>query len=127
MRTLAVAALLSLVCYGAPAQDAQRAPPGVTSMENVGSYVRYLRVVAMARSCDLRTQDWEKMRQAKLTDLIIRAVNRAAPGGVPLDGASLAAGASIAAGQEAVSSAPSICEALKPTVDELDAAMPQDP
>ena len=127
MRAIATAATLSLVCYCAQAQDAQRAPPVVTSMENVESYVGYLRVAAMARSCGLRTAEWEKLRQAKLAELITRAVSKAPPAGAPLDGPSLVVGAEIAAGQEARSPAPAVCEALKPMVDELDAALPQDP
>ena len=127
MRGLAAAATLFLICSGAQAQDAQRAPPAVTTMENVDSYVGYLRVTAMARSCGLRTAEWEKMRQTGLTNMIIRAVSKAPPAGERLDGASLAAGASIAAGQEARSPASAACEAIKPLVDELDASMPQDP
>ena len=125
MRILTAA--LTLVCCAAQAQDARQAPPTVTSLENVEAYVGYLRITAQARACGLRTVEWEKARQQKVTDLIVRAVSMAPPGGARLDGASLAAGAVIAAGQEARSPGPSACEALKPAIDELDAALPQDP
>ncbi|MBP0496530.1 hypothetical protein [Roseomonas indoligenes] len=118
---------MAMFSIGAQAQDAQREAPAVTGFSNVEAYVGYIRLAAQARVCGFRTAEWEKTQQAKVTALIVRAVSRAPAGAVPTDGRSLAAGAVMAAAQEAKDLPPTRCESLKQAVDEFDAAVPQDP
>jgi hypothetical protein len=120
MPRLAIITAVSALTAGAQAQ------PAVDSIANVEAYVAYVRLVAKARDCGLRNAEWETLQHAKLATLIGRAVS-AAGGTVPApDGASLAAGAVIAAGQEARSFPRPLCETLQPLIDELDAALPSD-
>jgi hypothetical protein len=124
MRRIALAITVALLSISAQAQDAQREAPAVTSLTNIEAYVGYLRLAAQARACGLRTAEWEKTQQAKVTALIVRAVSRTPTGAAPTDGASLAAGAVMAAGQEAKALSPAACDGLKQAIDEFDAAMP---
>jgi hypothetical protein len=127
MRRIALAVTAGLFSISAQAHDAQREAPTVTGLTNIGAYVGYLRLAARARACGLRTAEWEKAQQAKVTALMVRAVSKAPPGAAPTDGASLAAGAVMAAAQEAKALSPAVCEGLKQAVDGFDAALPQDP
>jgi hypothetical protein len=127
MRRIALAITVALLNVSAQAQDPQREAPAVTGLTNIEAYVGYLRLAAQARACGLRTADWEKAQQAKVTALIVRAVSRTPTGPAPTDGASLAAGAVMAAAQEAKALSPAVCEVLKQAVDEFDAAIPQVP
>jgi hypothetical protein len=127
MRRIALAITVALLSISAQAQDAQREAPAVTGLTNIEAYVGYLRLAAQARACGLRTAEWEKAQQAKVTTLMVRAVSKTPTGAAPTDGASLAAGAVMAAAQEAKALSPAACEGLKQAVDEFDAALPQDP
>jgi ABC-type transport system involved in cytochrome bd biosynthesis fused ATPase/permease subunit len=127
MRCIALAITVALLSISAQAQDAQREAPAVTGLTNIEAYVGYLRLAAQARACGLRTADWEKSQQAKVTALMVRTVSRTPIGAAPTDGAALAAGAVMAAAQEAKALAPAACEGLKQAVDEFDAALPQEP
>jgi hypothetical protein len=120
MNRLALVATFSALICTAQAQ------PAVNSIANLDAYVEYVRLVAKARNCGLRTTEWEALQQAKLTALIARAVTKDPGSSAPPDGTSLAAGAVIAASQEARSFPQNLCEPLKPLVDELDAALPGD-
>ncbi|WP_424134934.1 hypothetical protein [Roseomonas chloroacetimidivorans] len=126
MRRIALAITVAMLSISAQAQDAQREAPAVTALTNIEAYVGYLRLSAQARACGLRTAEWEKVQQAKVTALIVQAVSRMPGGAAPIDGASLAAGAVIAAAQEAKAHSLAACKDLKSEVDEFDAALPQD-
>jgi hypothetical protein len=127
MRRIPLAIAVALLSINAQAQDAQREAPAVTGLTNIEAYVGYLRLAAQARACGLRTAEWEKAQQAKVTTLMVRAVSKTPTGAAATDGASLAAGAVMAAAQEAKTLSPAACEGLKQVVDEFDAAMPQIP